>query len=285
MDHAGLAARHHVDPGGTEPVGERFALVAQRIEFAGDDDRRWESRQVLDVEGADGGVGPPGSVGHPLQVEPLDVGWLETVAVGVADHRTAGGGEVGVGEGKGDEIGGDGVVPGAECGQFGQGAPGAVAGEGDHLGAEAEFVGSAGDPCEGGDGVVDRGGCRVLGRQPVVDRQDPNTCPGCEPPAGPVVGLQAADGPAASVQVDDEGVEGAFGVVEPGGEAPCDLEVTGRHAGSGRPLRRSFLGHAPHLGDVSAGGHRRERGETAHEVGQLLVGERFRSGTGGPGVG
>ena len=73
-------------------------------------------------------------------------------------------------------------------------------------------------------GVVDRGGEGVLGREPVVDREDRDAGVVGEQAAGAVVGVEVAEHPAAAVEVDEQrpaGPPGSRGEVEARRQRPA----------------------------------------------------------------
>ena len=51
-------------PAAASAVGVRLALVAQRVELGGEDQRRWQARQVVGPQRAGVGLGTPGRIGH-----------------------------------------------------------------------------------------------------------------------------------------------------------------------------------------------------------------------------
>ena len=83
-------------------------------------------------------------------------------------------------------------------------AAGAVAADGDLAGDRPEIAGVFVGPPKRRIGVVDRGGCRVLRRQPVIDRQHVHVGVAAGQPAQRIVGVQVADHPAAAVVEDQQ---------------------------------------------------------------------------------
>ena len=122
----------------------------------------------------------------------------------------------------------------------------AVAADGDAARVGAERVRAAGDVRERGARVVGRGRERVLGREPVVDRQDAHAGEVREQAARRVVRRDRALDPSAAVVVDEQRARR--------GLAGRDVEA--RAEGAGGALDRPVLG-----GDrqARAGRHRRDR--------------------------
>ena len=81
VDHARLPAQRRTHVGVLEPLCVRLALIAERIVFTGDHDRRGQPTQIWSEQGADTRIASHRQVGHPLSVEPLDVGHLEAIPV------------------------------------------------------------------------------------------------------------------------------------------------------------------------------------------------------------
>ena len=85
----------------------------------------------------------------------------------------------------------------------GQSPAGRVACDDDAIGIEAERYGFARQPAIGRQRVVDRGGKLVFGREPVIDGDDGAAGAGAEIAAGEVVAFEAADGPAAAMEIEN----------------------------------------------------------------------------------
>ena len=81
MDHARLPAQRRTHVSVPEPLCVRLALIAERIMFTGDHDRRGQPAQIWSKQGADTRIASHRRVGHPLGAEPLDVGYLEAIPV------------------------------------------------------------------------------------------------------------------------------------------------------------------------------------------------------------
>ena len=78
-----------------------------------------------------------------------------------------------------------------------------VAHQGDRSGVDAQLARVLGQPCVGGQAVLDGGGVGGLGGQAVVDRHDDGARAGGEHPAGSVMGVEVADHPPAAVEETD----------------------------------------------------------------------------------
>jgi len=90
----------------------------------------------------------------------------------------------------------------------------------------------------------------VLGGEPVLEREDRGVGGDREAPAEPVGRGDAADRPAARVQVEDERKLSRPGAVEARGQS-LDLKVADRiHRRSRLLLRRTFVQRRPRLRDV-----------------------------------
>lgn len=130
-----------------------------------------------------------------------------------------------------------------DCGQV---AAGAFSADTDRVGIDAQGLGVASGVTEGCHGVLDAGGERVLGSEPVVDRKDGQSGVDGEEAAGGVGGFQIAEDPAAPVVVDQQGrrpVE-AGGAVEPGGQR----SGRSRHAQVAHPGDREPVTEDPGFG-------------------------------------
>ncbi len=85
----------------------------------------------------------------------------------------------------------------------------AVAAHGDAVRVRAQLLRVLERPAQRRLAVLDRRRERVLGRQPVVDRQHVRAPVAAQQPAGGVVGVEVADHEAAAVVVDDQRVRAA----------------------------------------------------------------------------
>jgi hypothetical protein len=109
----------------------------------------------------------------------------------------------------------------------------------------------------------------VLRGETVVDGE--HRCPGAfrKPAADPVVGFQAANRPAAAVQVNDKRRAAGDGAVQPR-RYLADPQLADRvHLRPARALPGPLIGSLPHRRHVARG----ERRHLSHESGQLLVSE------------
>ena len=181
-----------------------------------------------------------------MGVEEADGVGVEAEAAGLFAHRRVSSGEIGVGVDEHLQIGQRGglLVAQAQACERGQRAARAVAGD-RHPTIVVEYGGRRCRPVQHGNRVVDRCRPRVLGREPVVDGK--HACRGAsrEPPAGAIVGVEAADRPTAAVEVDDHGkragertVEAAVEVLDP--QLPAPPASPGRAYAYGRVERSLF---------------------------------------------
>jgi len=119
-----------------------------------------------------------------------------------------GGGVVGgVGDGVDEQLVGDlgaAALAGQQRDGSGEVAAGAVAADGQAGGITAELAAVLGDPLDRGVAVFETGRESELGGEAVLDRDDDAGGQVGEGPAGVVVGLDAADDPAAAVVVDED---------------------------------------------------------------------------------
>jgi hypothetical protein len=95
-------------------------------------------------------------------------------------------------------------VAGQQRQHGGEVATSAVAPDGDARRISAQLGSVGGHPLEHRPGVVERSRERVLGCQSVVHRDHDDTRVGAEGAAGVIVGVEAPDGPAATVEVDQD---------------------------------------------------------------------------------
>ncbi len=84
VDHPRFASQRGGDAGVGQALRIVLALIAERVVLACDHERGWKSCEVLGEQRAHAWIGPDGAVGYPLDVEPFDVGNLETVTVAFA---------------------------------------------------------------------------------------------------------------------------------------------------------------------------------------------------------
>ena len=184
-------------PRGGELVGVRLALVAQRVELGGDDDRARLAGQALGAQRRDPRVLALGLVGDVVGEEPLHRRELEEVALGVLDAARSFGQRVG--RRVEQQLHVDDVRARLRRDR-GEVAAGAVAGDGDAPSA-AELLTVLADPADRGDHVVGGRGEGVLGREAVVVGQHRRVGVAAQPAAGLVVGVEVADDEAAAVEV------------------------------------------------------------------------------------
>ena len=150
-------------------------------------------------------------------------------------------------------------------------AAGAVAADRQAAGIDAEAGRVGCDPARGRDGVVDGGRELVLGRQPVIDRNDDAARGVGERAADLVVALQVADHPAAAVE-EDQGrlrliLAGALAAIQPQRDRPGRARSPrarrprrrprGRAAGRGGPRGRPRAPPAASRSPAAAGWRRR----------------------------
>ncbi len=89
----------------------------------------------------------------------------------------------------------------------GEVAAGAVAADAQPGSIDAELFGVVGDPFGRGDGVIDRGGKLVFGREAIIDRYHEQPALVGELAAHHVVGIEIADHPAAAVKEHQHGCQ------------------------------------------------------------------------------
>ena len=186
------------------------------------------------------------------------------------------------------------AVAGAEGDHRGQVSAGAVAGDGQPVLGAAQRGRVARRPHGGRVGVLGGGRVRVLGRQPVVDRDDHRRHGRRQGPAQRVVGVEGPDHPAAAMEPDhDRERRLALGGVDPHRQVPGRTghdPVGHRGHGRGRPVQgRGVLDmEGPRLGDRLAvqrrparRGHLVEQRPDLGQEGHAAT--RPGRGSGGPG--
>ncbi len=221
-------------PACLERVCVGLALVSERVERGGDDERRREAGQVLGEQRRHPRIGCVSPRGPEVVVRvPVHLGVGEQEALAEQFSRAVAGRHVGRGiDQQLERRRGSAGARRKLRGHRRQIAAGAVAAHGDPVRISTEPAGVRERPAERGVGVVDRGGKPMLGRQPVVDRK--YVCAGvaAENSARAVVRVQVAVEEPATV-VEDEQRMGTAGLgrgVVAGAErhrriAPVDLEI------------------------------------------------------------
>ena len=228
-------------------VGVLPALVTQRVESRGDDQRWGQAREIVDEERGHlrGGGVEPGSAEEPL-FEPGDVAAGEEEPAG--EQGLGPGLAFVVGHGIQQHLQARGRHPLLSRPQRHQRRevrPGTVASDGDPVRIGAQLGGVLTRPQVRGVGVLGSGGGRVLGRQAVVDGHHVQTTGATDLTAQVVVGVETAHHMSAAVEEHQQRGAGFGGAIVPGPD-------------------RS--GGAVHL-DV---GHRRDRDALGETGGQQL---------------
>lgn len=168
----------------------------------------------------------------------------EVVAFGVIDVGRPGG--YGIGNGDDEYLGADGRgagIAGDQASDGGEVGARAVTGDGDAGGVESEFRAVAGDPADGIHGVVDGGGEAVFGREAVIDGEDGGSGSEGKAPAGGVMGVEIAKGPAAAVEVNEDGLRGFDGRAVEAGADGIERQVADAEEG-----QRFGVGEVPEFG-------------------------------------
>ena len=144
---------------------------------------------------------------------------------------------------------------------------------------DPELFRMRGDPRRRGEGILQSRRERVLGREPVIDRDDPEAAGFGEHPADPVMGVETAGHQPAAVQVDEAGAALAFHRrVEPRGDRTgrtrqdeiAGLDALGAQPGESREPAQSLPAgvegdavraperhHVEEAADMRIEGHRR----------------------------
>jgi hypothetical protein len=110
----------------------------------------------------------------------------------------------------------------------------------------------------------------VLGRKPVIERQHHSAGTVGEPPAHPVVRIQAANRPATAMEVDDQRQPAGRGAVQP--RSPLARLQVSRwvHLGPGRSRSRALFDPFAHPGYVEVA----DRWRLRQERSELIIGKR-----------
>jgi hypothetical protein len=205
VDEVVVLALHHRHPGVPQPVGERVALVAQRVEAGGRDVGGRQAAQVIGQQHRDARVVPLPQVRAVVVEEPGHVVVGEEEAVGEQVPRPAPGRRVGRRvEQQLEHRPRPACLQRLQADRRGQVRTRAVPADRDRRRVRAEGLRVARGEPERGHRVLRRSGETVLRRQPVVHRQHPDLRVPGEVAAGRVVGLDAADHPAAAVEVHQQ---------------------------------------------------------------------------------
>ena len=204
VDQAGIVAPSDGDAGGLQPVGIGDALVLQRVEAGGVDGGGRQAGEVFIAQRRHARIGAVGRAGIAV-AEPGHVRRFQQVAVGEGLARREAAGHVGRRVDQQLEAGqGQTGLAGLVAQHGGEVAAGAVAADRDarRVDAVVRRPGQHRLPHE--HDIVHGRGERMLRGQCVIDREHPAIRPGGQPAAGPVVGVEAADGPAAAVEPDQQ---------------------------------------------------------------------------------
>ncbi|MBP2018155.1 hypothetical protein J2Z79_001554 [Symbiobacterium terraclitae] len=270
MDLAQVPLQRHGVAGLCQLPGVGLALVAQRVELGGDDERRRQVGRVRHLQRRGAPVAVVFVAVDVVVPEPLHHGRGQEIVGPVLPVRR--GVEAVVGHRVDQHLVCQlriALLPGHEGDHRGQVAAGAVAGDGDALRVAAEAAGVLGHP--GGRGVAVLGRRRelVLRGHPVVHRDHHRPGAVRQQGAGRVDRVRAADHPAAAVEVEEYGERPlARRRIDADGNRTCRARNRPVHQARHRfrlaPERCQLLGHPPGL----CRRHLVERGATS--LGQLL---------------
>ena len=211
MDEAREPAQSGWRAGGAKRGGVGLALVAERVERGGHDERRRKPGQVRGEQRRRAGIVCLRALGPEVVVlEPVHLGVREQEAVGEQIAGAAPGGEVGHRVDQQLEHGRRAAVARRQLRHHrGEVTAGAVAADADAAWIGAQPLSVRVGPAERGSGVVDRRGKRVLGRKAVVDREHVRAGVAAEDPAHAVVRIEVAVEEAAPVVVHEQRVRSA----------------------------------------------------------------------------
>lgn len=204
VDHAGVVGVLDGDAGLGEARGVGEGFVAEGVVAGGDDEGGGEVGEAGGEEGRGVGVEAVGGGRDVLIPVPLHGCAGEHAAFGV--FEVGWGVEVGVGGGIEEELEGErraAAIEEAAGDDGGEGGARAVAADGEAGGVDAEGRGVGGDPEGGGLGVFDGGGEGIFGGESIIDGGDGDSGGVGDGAAEVVVGGEAADDPAAAVEIDE----------------------------------------------------------------------------------
>ena len=237
-----------VDTGGRQGLGVRRSLVAQRVELAGHDERRRQVGQIVGAQRRRLRVLPIRRIGVVIP-EPAHQRRGEHVAVAVGDVRLAR--EVAVGHRGHQHLTGDAWTAGIarhladDGGDVAAGAPAADRELGPaHRPAPRRWPRSSARRRTPSSTAA---GNASLGRVAVVDRHDDGVRAHAEVAAERVVGVVAAEHPAAAVEVDDDRVRT---------RARGPVEAVRQRAGRAGQLAVDDLAHLGTGRSLGCHGHR-----------------------------
>ena len=252
------------DPGGRECIGVGHALVAQRVELAGDDECGRQTREVARSQRRRVRALPVGRIGIVIP-EPPHHACREQIAFAVLDVRRPR--EIAVDHGSDQHLAGDARAAGIArllADDGGDVAARAPAAHRELSRRSAQLRGVIRDPADGGEPVVYGRREARLRRMAIVHRYHDGVGPDAEIAAEGIVGIEAAQHPAATVEVDDDGMRprrgGAVAAVRQRARRTGQLAVGDlAHRGAGRPIPLQRDGHGARHIDRQ-GLERRQRG-------------------------
>ncbi len=204
VDHGRFPAHHGGHPGGCQRCAVLLPLVAQRVEAGGPDPGRRQAPQVRVEQRGHGRIGPQRRVGAVLLPEPQHVRPGEEQSLGELEVRGRGHAQVGgrIDQPRRDRRRAPGV---AEPGRHHRRQRAARAVPHDRHGVTGpQLLGMAHDPSGGRQRIIDCCGEGVLGRAPIVHRDDDRPGDPGQHPAVPVVGVEIPDDPSPAVEVHDQ---------------------------------------------------------------------------------
>src|SRR5690606_34754620 len=187
-----------------EPVRDRAPFVTQRVESGGQHERFRQARQTACKQRRCPPVLPVLAAGEIATAEELDGLAREEVALAVRPVRLESAALVG--GGIDEELESErrcAAVAGVKGDHGSEIAAGTVASYGDATLVDGELGSLPGDPRSGDDAIVERRGKRVLGREPIVDREHGAARAIRELPAERIVRVDVADRPAAAMEVHE----------------------------------------------------------------------------------
>ncbi len=202
VDHAVVAGERDRDAGVLEPPRVRLSLVPQRIELGRHHERR---RRVGQVGRAKRRRVRLEAVSVREVVVPEPAHSVRGQVIAVRELAVGGRVQVGVAHGIDQQLERERQprVAGAQCADGGQVPARAVAADRERPRPSADLFGVLRDPGRRSPGVVERRREAVLGGEPVVDRADDAAGEAGERRADAVVRDQAAQHPAAAVEVHE----------------------------------------------------------------------------------
>ena len=268
VDQAGIVAFGDRHAGSPQPVGIGDALVLQRVEAGGVDGGGRQAGEVFIAQRRQARIGSVGIAGIAV-AEPGHVRLFQQITVGVRLARRETAGHVGRRVDQQLEAGQRQAGSARLVAQHGgKVAAGAVAADRDARRVDAVICRPRLERLPHEQRILDGRRERMLRRQRVIDREHPAIRPGGQAAAGPVVGVQAADGPATAVEPDQQRI--GFSCLSRRVEAGADEPALPAEGDLDNRVHRRRIDVELDGGLVILGAGRRRREGVDRRIGRFL---------------